>query len=184
MEDFIKNELDWVVVERHEEARSGISLLKSEGTGRSTFFVTHIPSNGHTNVHQDAEVRAARGVVAPVRELVRFEPRLGLNGDLALPALASAYVVESTEAAEQLAGEFPECHFLTPSGEHYHHRLVAGGKGQSAGPLALRRDFRELERRVVELEAQLKSAEAALCEVTARVARLDEDLRQLSAAKI
>lgn len=184
VEDFLKNELDCVVVERHEEARSGISLLKSEGTGRSTFFVTHIPSNGHTNGHQDAEVRAARGVVAPVRELVRFESRLGLNGDLALPALSSAYVVESTEAAEQLAGEFPECHFLTPSGEHYHHRLVAGGKGKSAGPLALRRDFRELERRVVELEAQLHSAEDALYELTARVSRLDEELRNLSAAKI
>ena len=184
VEDFLKTELECVVVERHEEARSGISLLKSEGTGRSTFFVTHIPSNGHANGHQDAEVRAARGVVAPVRELVRFESRLGLNGDLALPALASAYVVESTEAAEQLAGEYPECHFLTPSGEHYHHRLVAGGKGKSAGPLALRRDFRELERRVVDIEAQLQSAEDALCELTARVSRLDEELRNLSAAKI
>ena len=184
VEDFLKNELDCVVVERHEEARSGISLLKSEGTGRSTFFVTHIPSNGHSNADHDTEVRGARGVVAPVRELVRFASSLGLNGDVALPALATAYVVESTEAAEQLAGEFPECHFLTPSGEHYHHRLVAGGKGKSAGPLALRRDFRELERRVVELEAQLKSAEAALDEVTARVAQLDEELRHLSAAKI
>ena len=184
VEDFLKNELDCVVVERHEEARSGISLLKSEGTGRSTFFVTHIPSNGHTNGQQDAEVRNARGVVAPVRELVRFESRLGLNGDLALPALASAYVVESTEAAEQLAGEFPDCHFLTPTGEHYHHRLVAGGKGKSAGPLALRRDFRELERRVVDLEAQLHSAEDALFEATARVARMEDDLRRLSTEKI
>ncbi|MFB3923325.1 MAG: chromosome segregation protein SMC [Terriglobia bacterium] len=183
VEDFLKTELECVVVERHEDARSGISLLKSEGTGRSTFFVTHIPSNGHSNGEHDAQVRGARGVVAPVRDLVRFESRLGLNGDMALPALASAYVVESTEAAEQLAGEFPECHFLTPSGEHFHHRLVAGGKGKSAGPLALRRDFRELERRLVELEAQLQSAEDALFEVTARVGRLEGDLRRLSTEK-
>jgi len=184
VEEFLKAELDCVVVERHEEARSGISLLKSEGTGRSTFFVTHILSNGHTNGHQDAEIRDARGVVAPVRELVRFASSLGLNGDVALPALANAYVVESTEAAEQLAGAFPDGHFLTPSGEHYHHRLVAGGKGKSAGPLALRRDFRELERRVVELETQLRSAEAALNDVNACAARLEEELQGLNAAKL
>ena len=52
------------------------------------------------------------------------------------------------QPAERLAAKYPRLHFLTPSGEHYHHRLVSGGKGSSAGPLALRRDFRELERRV------------------------------------
>lgn len=184
VEEFLKPDLDCVVVERHEEARSGIALLRSEGSGRSTFFVTHIPPNGHTNGQDDAEVRSARGVVAPVRDLVRFEARLGLNGDLALPALANAYVVEDGATAEHLAGAYPECHFLTPSGEHYHHRLVAGGKGTNAGPLALRRDFRELERRCVDLEGSIRAAEASLAEVTARAARLDEELRGLTAAKL
>jgi chromosome segregation protein len=184
VEDFLKAELDCVVVERHDEARSGISLLKSEGTGRSTFFVTRHPSNGHSNGHSDDEIRATDGVVAPVRELVRFEARLGLNGDLALPALANSYVVADAGTAERMAGAYPECHFLTTSGEHYHHRLVAGGKGKSAGPLALRRDFRELERRVGELESSLRSAESALGEVTARATRLDEELRSLTATKL
>jgi chromosome segregation protein len=184
VEDFLKNELDCVVVERHEEARSGISLLKSEGTGRSTFFVTSYPSNGHTDGHSDAEIRATDGVVAPVRELVRFESRLGLNGDIALPALASAYVVTDAATAERMASAYPECHFLTTSGEYYHHRLVAGGKGKSAGPLALRRDFRELERRVGELESSLRTAERAWSEVTARATCLDEELRNLTTAKL
>jgi chromosome segregation protein len=184
VEDFLKNELDCVVVERHEEARSGISLLKSEGTGRSTFFVTRYPSNGRSNGHCDAEIRATAGVVAPVSELVRFEARLGLNGDIALPALASAYVVADAATAERMAAAYPDCHFLTTSGEHYHHRLVAGGKGKSAGPLALRRDFRDLERRVGELESSLRAAESALGKVTARAGRLDEELRNLTAAKL
>ena len=184
VEDFLKAELDCVVVERHDEARSGISLLKSEGTGRSTFFVTRHPSNGHTNGYSDAEIRATEGVVAPVRELVRFEPRLGLNGDLALPALANSYVVADAVTAERMASAYPECHFLTTSGEYYHHRLVAGGKGKSAGPLALRRDFRELERRVGELESSLRTAERAWSEVTARATCLDEELRNLTTAKL
>ena len=69
-----------------------------------------------------------------VRELVRFESKLGLNGDLVLPTLASAYLVEDDAAAERLASAYPDCHFLTATGAHYHHRLVSGGKGSSAGP--------------------------------------------------
>jgi chromosome segregation protein len=184
VEEFLKNELDCVVVERHEDARSGISLLKSEGTGRSTFFVTRVPANGHGNGHLDGEIRNQAGVLASVRELVRFESRLDLHGDIPFPALAAAYVVEDSSAAERLATSYPDCHFLTTSGEHYHHRLVTGGKGKSAGPLALRRDFRELERRVVDLESQLRTSEAALNEVTARIAGLDEELRNLTSLKL
>jgi chromosome segregation protein len=184
VEEFLQNELDCVVVECHEDARSGISLLKSEGTGRSTFFVTHVPLNGHGNGHVDAEIRNAAGVVASVQELVRFEPRLGLNGDLPFPSLAHAYVVRDAGCAERLAGEYPEGHFLTTTGEHYHHRLVTGGKGRSAGPLALRRDGRELERRVVELESQTRASETALSELTARIQRLSEEHRRLTELKL
>ena len=184
VEEFLKDELDCVVVERHEEARSGISLLKSEGTGRSTFFVTHFPANGYTNGHDDQEIRSARGVLAPVSDLVRFQPRLGLNGDVALPALENAYVVEDTAAAERLATAYPDCHFLTTTGEHYYYRLVAGGKGKSAGPLALRRDFRELEGRTARLESDLRTAEAALADATTHATQLEAELRRLSAAKL
>jgi chromosome segregation protein len=103
---------------------------------------------------------------------------------VALPALACAYVVEDSVAAERLAGAYPECHFLTPGGEHYHSRLVAGGKGQSAGPLALRRDFRELEHRTLELQSSLHKAQQAFNEVSAEANRLEGELRDLTAAKL
>ncbi len=184
VEEFLKQELECVVVEQHAQARSGIALLRKEGTGRSTFYVTQIPSNGHSNGNGDAGVRAEQGVRAAIRELVRFEARLGLNGDPALPALTNAYLVEDEQAAERLASQYPDCHFLTLTGEHYHHRLVTGGKGSSAGPLALRRDFRELERRTAELAGLLSATEAALTEAAGRVTRLDGELRQLTAAKL
>jgi chromosome segregation protein len=184
VEEFLKGELDCVVVEQHEEARSGISLLRSEGTGRSTFFVTHARANGHSNGHADSEIRRAPGVLAAVQDLVRFEERLGLNGDVALPALANAYVVDNASTAERMVATYPEGHFLTATGEHYYHRLVSGGKGESAGPLALRRDFRDLEKRTGDLENTLRSAEAALAEMVGRVARLEEELRGLAGAKL
>jgi len=175
--------LECVVVEQHAHARSGIALLQSEGSGRSTFFVTHLLSRGSSAGHSDSPVRTEPGVVAAVRELVRFEPKLGLNGDLVLPALASAYMVEDDATAERLAGSYPDCHFLTATGAHYHHRMVSGGKGSSAGPLALRRDFRELERRTAELETQIKTQEAALSESEALAKRLDAQLRTLYSSK-
>ncbi len=184
VEEYLKAELDCLVVERHEDARSGISLLKSEGSGRSTFFVTRAPGSGHGAFPDDAEIRAQAGVLASVRELVRFDPSLGLNGNLPFPALAAGYIVEDASTAERLAAAYPDYHFLTATGEHYHHRLVTGGKGKSAGPLALRRDFRDLERKVVELEAHLRAEEAALQDATARVASLEEELRRLNTVKV
>ncbi len=183
VEEFLKPELDCVVVEQHAEARSGIEILKAEGTGRSTFFVTrgdaagHIGSNGQHQISQEA------GVVASLRDMVRLEPRLGLNGDPPLPSLSKAYLVEDTAAAERLALSYPECHFVTRSGEHYHHRLVSGGRGSSAGPLALRRDFRDLERRTAEVELNIQAREARLSALEEQVQTLRENLSKLTTAR-
>jgi chromosome segregation protein len=182
VEQFLKQELDCVVVERHEDARHGLDLLHREGAGRSTFFVTRISSNGHNS--GDRSPNAPPGVTARLADLVRVESRLGLNGDPVLPSLDHAYVVEDATAAERLAADHPADHFLTRRGEHYHHRLVSGGKGLSAGPLALRREFRELERRVAELEPQVEKARAGLVTATAERTRLEEHLRNLNAAQV
>jgi len=183
VEEFLKAELDCVVVEEHAEARSGIAILQAEGTGRSTFFVTHSSAAGHLGSNGHHQIRQESGVVASLREMVRLEPRLGLNGDPPLPSLGKAYLVEDAAAAERLALNYPECHFLTRSGEHYHHRLVSGGRGSSAGPLALRRDFRDLERRTVEVESDIKARAAKLAEIEQRAETLKEALNGMTAAR-
>ena len=187
VEEFLKAELDCVVVEGHNEARGGIALLRSEGGGRSAFFVRNFSSNGHGSGECGGgarEVRNQPGVVASFEELVRFETRLGLNGDLAFPILSSSFVVEDAVAAEQLSAVYPACHFVTPKGEHYHHRLVSGGKGASAGPLALRRDFRDLERRVAELQSALSQAEERCTGACAVLESAEDEVRRLTAEKL
>lgn len=182
VEEYLKQELDCVVVERHEDARHGLDLLRAEGAGRSTFFVKRMDPAAHGE--PSAAGQSIPGVVAPLTSLVRFEPSLGINGGLALQSLAQAYVVENAETAERLAGEHPTDHFLTPRGEHYHHRLVSGGKGPSAGPLALRRDFRELDRRLNELEPVLERTRAELESLISQGTALEEDVRRLSTARV
>jgi len=183
VEDFLKLELECVVVEQHEQARSGIALLREEGRGRSTFFVTQMPPHDDASGQTHTELLTEAGVVAPVRDLITFQKSLGLNGDLGLPSLAHAYLVEDSATAQQLAGVYPEYHFLTRTGEHYQHRLVSGGKGSSAGPLALRRDFRALERRTADLESKIQANEAALAEAASRVTQLAKNQGTLAAAK-
>jgi chromosome segregation protein len=184
VEEFLKAELDGVVVEEHHEARSGISLLEGNGGGRSTFFVRQLHSNGNghgPNLPDMAEARGEPGVVASLQEVVRLERSLGLNGDLPFPILAHSFIVEDAATAERLAAVYPSAHFLTRRGEHYHHRLVSAGKTASAGPLALRRDFHEWERKAGELrvkrddaERRLSEAEARMGDLTLRLARLKE----------
>jgi chromosome segregation protein len=182
VEEYLKQELDCVVVERHEDARHGIDLLQAEGAGRSTFFVQRVESSGHAA--DGLAAAAISGVVAPLTALVRFEHGLGINGDLALQSLSQAYVVQDAETAARLAAQHPALHFLTPQGEHYYHRLVSGGKGPSAGPLALRRDFRDLERRLIELEPVLEQTRAALESLTARRSALEEEVKRLGTARL
>ncbi|MGH9357238.1 MAG: chromosome segregation protein SMC, partial [Terriglobia bacterium] len=127
------------------------------------------------------EVGKQPGVVASFAELVRFETRLGLNGGIAFPVLSNSFVVEEAAAAERLSAMYPACHFVTPQGEHYHYRLVSGGKGASAGPLALRRDFRDLERRVGELRSTAVRAEDHWAGARALLASAEEEVRRLAA---
>jgi chromosome segregation protein len=178
IEEFLRSELDCVVVEKHDDARHGITLLQNDGGGRSAFFIREIAHNGHGHRSQPiAEAAGQPGVVASLQDLVKLQPRLGLNGDLAFPVLAHSFVVEDTATAERMATAYPSCHFLTPQGEHYHHRLVSGGKVSKAGPLALRRDFRELERRVADLQNASDAAQGQSSDAQAHVEERDSQLR-------
>jgi chromosome segregation protein len=183
VEEFLRKELDCVVVEKHDDARNGMALLQSDGGGRSAFFIRHTACNGHgsgTGVSTMPDAGSQPGVVTSLRELVKLQPRLGLNGDPGFPVLAHSFVVEDAPTAEHMAALYPSCHFLTPQGEHYHHRLVSGGKLSNAGPLALRRDFRELEHRVGELQNAWNAAQRQWTAEQVQVQTLDQDLGRLT----
>ena len=186
VEEFLRTELDSVVVEGHEEARQGLALVESEGSGRTAFFIQKFHSTGNGNGHTQPPMALATkpaGATAALGELMRFEPKLGLNGEEAFPALSSTYLVANQVSAEKLAEAYPQYHFLTLTGEHYHHRMVSGGKKASAGPLALRRDFRELDRRAADLNAAVGHAQSEWEELKETVRSYEEELAKLSAGR-
>jgi chromosome segregation protein len=151
IEQFLREELEYIVVESFDQARNGVGLLRDEMGGRATFFVDSA-RNLSIPVAANAFAPLPEGVIARLDRLVDFRDPLGPAAKHFLTRLQSAYLVESSTAAERFAHEDPQGYFLTSDGTCYHGRMVSGGRKSDAGPLALKRELRQHESEVVRLE--------------------------------
>src|SRR6202142_1367255 len=161
IEQFLRDELEYVVVESFEHPRAGVTLLRKETGGRATFFVDP-PRNSNIAVAEaEREASQPEGVLARLDQLVEFREPLGPATKQFVSKLRAAYIVETAEAAETMARDNPQGYFLTPDGTCYHGRMVAGGRKGDAGPLAFKRELRqhETESARLELIAQEQQAE-------------------------
>ncbi len=170
IEQFLREELEYVVVETFDHARAGVALLREEMGGRATFFVDSLRT---LNIHMpeaDAELPLAEGVLARLDRLVEFRDPLGPATKHFLTKLRTAYVVETAEVAERMAHDNPHSYFLTPDGTCYHGRMVSGGRKGEAGPLALKRELRHHESEVARLEGVVNEQQTALAAVGQEIA--------------
>jgi chromosome segregation protein len=162
VEQFLREELEYVVVETFDHARAGIALLREEMGGRATFFVDSLR---HLKLPAEEPVvpfRLEDGVVSRLDRLVEFRDPLGPAAKQFLPRLQSAFLVETAATAERLARENTQCHFVTPDGTCYQGRMVSGGRPTEAGPLVMKRELRALDAEVLQLERGANEAQAAL----------------------
>ena len=144
IEQFLRDELEYVVVESFEHARAGVALLREEMGGRATFFVDSLNKlNLGTLAASDTPL--PEGALARLDQMVEFRDPLGPAAKHFLSRLSAAYLVESSGIAERMAHEQPQGYFLTPDGTCYHGRMVSGGRQGEAGPLALKRELRQHE---------------------------------------
>ena len=176
VEQFLRDELEYVVVETFDHARAGISLLREEMGGRATFFVDSLR---HLKYEPKAESSLlSPSVVSPFDRLVNFRDPLGSAAKQFLSKLQSAYLVETVSEAEKLARENPERYFVTLDGTCYHGRVVTGGRPGEAGPLALKRELRMHEAEVVHLEHVAAEMQSELRELEEGQRRTDAELQQ------
>jgi chromosome segregation protein len=131
-EEFLHDELEYIVVESWGQAECGIELMRSSVEGRATFLV-------HPEAGAAAASEGVNGVTARLSEVLRLTNGLGKSALECLPRLGETFLVESREAAQRLALEHPSLYFLLPDGVCYHGPAVSGGKTSSSGPLALKR---------------------------------------------
>lgn len=177
VEQFLLDELDYVVVESFDSARAAIGLLHDELGGRATFFVDSLGSLS-VAANPESQIAGAQGVVSPMDRLVNFRQPLGEAAKTFLPRLRSAFLVENATAAENLAQEHPHRYFVTADGTWYHGRVVGGGKPGEVGPLSLKRELRELEAETQETEGRLAECEARRQSLEAQITELSAGAEQ------
>jgi chromosome segregation protein len=186
IEQFLRDELEYVVVESFDHARAGVALLREEMGGRATFFVDSLSklNLGAQNPDADAETPLPPGVLARLDRMVEFRDPLGSAAKHFLSKLRAAYVVESTETAERMAHENSEGYFLTPDGTCYHGRMVSGGRQGEAGPLALKRELRQHETEAMRLEGIAQERQAELTRVEEAIAAGEQHLASAMAQHV
>jgi chromosome segregation protein len=177
IEQFLRDELEYVVVESFDQARAGVALLREDVGGRATFFVDSARTLDMDKMENGASMPG--NFIARLDRLVEFREPLGPATKYFLKKLRTAYIVESIAIAEQMAHDNPHSYFLTPDGTCYHGRTVSGGRKSDAGPLALKRELRRRESETTRLEVLASEQQTNL-------ARLAEETTtgevQLSAA--
>jgi chromosome segregation protein len=156
VDEFLRDELNYVVVQSWDAAEEGVRLLKSGVDGRATFLI-HPPEGNHFNGNGNGAINGQG--LTPLKDTIRVLNGFGRSLETILPKLRDGYIVENAAEAQRLAAEHSHAFFLTPEGECFHNATVTGGKPASEGPLALKRELREIENKLAELEQSLAKAE-------------------------
>jgi chromosome segregation protein len=184
-EEFLHDELEYVVVRSWEEAQRGVELLRGDLDGRATFLVEPGLVPGGKEVYAasvpEPAIGPETGIAGRLSEGLRFSNGLTGAPPALIPRLARCFLAESRESAQRLSTQYPELYFLLEDGVCYHGHAVSGGRKTGAGPLALKRELRELNALVQQRQAAVASAEERLERLEREVQSLGEDLDALRA---
>ena len=162
VEDFLRDELNYIVVKSWDAADEGLRLLRSDVDGRATFLVHPEDSQARFSFSVD-EARGASPSqsVVPLKQAIRVLNGFGRSLEVILPKLRDGYIVPDPGLARELALENPDAFFLSQSGECFHNVTVTGGRQRAEGPLSMKRDLRDVMRLLNELESALRREELA-----------------------
>ncbi len=177
VDEFLREELNYVVVKSWHAAEEGVRVLKSGVDGRATFLIHDSAQAGLFN--DQADTISGPGVT-PLKDAVRVLNGFGRSLETILPKLRDGYLVETAALAQAMASEHTHAYFLTPGGECFHNATVTGGKPASAGPLVLKRELRETEMRLGLLERDLGQAELEAATLTRQIEDLTAQLETRS----
>jgi chromosome segregation protein len=182
VDEFLRDELNYLVVDSWASAEEGVRVLKSGVDGRATFLI-HPPAEA-SPTDESSETIAGPGI-SSLKNSIRVLNGFGRSLETILPKLGNGYLVEDPAEAMRLAAKHTHAFFLTPEGECFHNATVTGGKPASEGPLALKRELREAESRLSKLESGLAQAETegaaltrAIEELTAQLEARGEERRR------
>jgi chromosome segregation protein len=178
-EEFLHDELEFVVVRHWDDAERGVELMRGELNGRATFLAEHAGGDEERTFAEAPQPNAPEGTLTRLTDALRFSNGLTHFPKQWLPRIANCYITGDRALARDLATEFPHCWFLTTDGVNYHGRAVSGGKKSGAGPLALKRELREVSAVEQVKQKELNAAQSQLADLERRISELTEHLEHL-----
>jgi len=177
VDEFLREELNYLVVESWGAAEEGVRLLKSGVDGRATFL---IHDSAQRSLFEQVDDTIREEGLVPLKDAIRVLNGFGRSLELILPKLKHGYIAQDPDQARRLANAHNHAYFLTHGGECFHNGTVTGGKPASEGPLALKRELRESENRLAVLEQELGQAESEAAVLTRTIEDLTAQLEARS----
>lgn len=179
-EEFLVEELEYVVVDSWEDAQRGIQLMKQDLEGRATFLVHPAPeSHFSRGPVQEPPVGPETGIVGRLSDVLKMTNGFRYAPTELLPRLTRCFLAEDHEAAQRLALQYPDVYFLLPDGVCYHGYAVTGGKKSSSGPLGLKRELKELTAQHHLKQIELEKSSTLLQQLEGEQTVLAVDLEKL-----
>ncbi|NYF80196.1 chromosome segregation protein SMC [Granulicella arctica] len=172
VDEYLRDELNYIVVQSWDSANDGIQLLQKDVAGRATFLIHPTHAGANTEA---APIVNIEGVVA-LRDCIRVKQDLGHSLEAILPKLGSGFITPDSATARTLAQQHPHAYFLSPTGETFHNITVTGGRPSAQGPLALKRELNDIQQKVEATERQLEETDQATANFQHQMAQLNADI--------
>jgi chromosome segregation protein len=188
VEDFLRDELNYVVVKSWDSANEGVRLLQTDVDGRATFLVH--PEDSQAKFSFQASDAPPPNSHRPeqlvsLKSCIRVLDGFGRSLEVVLPKLRDGYIAPDSNIARNLALENPDAYFLASNGEVFHNVTVTGGKQRTEGPLSLKRELRDVTKLCNDLEAAIHNEQSKvqllgreLADLTKLLGNLDEERRE------
>ncbi len=153
VEEFLDEELEYILVDSLDEAVRGVSEVRSLKSGKCT-FLSIFSTNGFGKGAKPLAPRnlpdRTQGVYGTLAGVLKMRPEIEDAFRRVLPKQADAIVVSDMDRAMGLSHSYPESTFITLNGESLTPRGLVSSS--AAGPskiglLGLKRQRRELEKR-------------------------------------
>jgi chromosome segregation protein len=173
VDDFLRDELNFIVVKSWDAADEGLRLLRTDVDGRATFLVHPEDSQAKFSFDFNESMHhvSHADTVVPLKNCIRVLDGFGKSLEVILPKLGNGYIVPDPEVGRSLALENPDAFFLSQSGECFHNVTVTGGKQRSQGPLSMKRELRDVLLQMRELERAIGEKETYISALGSRYRR-------------
>lgn len=175
-EEFLHEELEYVVVKDWSQADSGIDLMSGDLDGRATFLVhPEMDDKYAAALAAEPPIGPETGIIGRLSNYLKMTNGLTKAPAELLPRLSRCYLVQDRAAAQRLAGQYPDIFFLLPDGVCYHGHAVSGGRKTGNGPLGLKRELRELTGTVAAKQRAFEGTQHQIGELEHAIQLLTEE---------